>query len=312
MYISPARICHMYYGLGLTQQQIASRLGVSRISISRLLKQAREDGVVQISIDYSGYYPDLETSLAAAYPGCTFVIADPLDGTDEQIKQSISQTAAGTLPSLTHKATTIAVGWGSTIKQFAGQVEADLHGSVIVPLVGGQVHAGVDLHATSIAESLARRTGARNARLFAPAVAASITEKEQLIASSQVTETLRLAKSADVAIFSVGSPFSASSTLHDAGYYTDEEIAELQASGAECDIISTIYFDATGTPASTELAARTVSLNAQELKTIPHKLCVAGGKSKHLAIELALRAGYCDILVTDAHTGQRLYERAAV
>lgn len=306
MYTSPARVCHMYYGLGLTQQQIASKLGVSRISVSRLLKQAREDGIVQISIDFTGYYPDLETALANAYPHTRFVIADPLDGSDEQVKESIAQTAAGVLPSLINSPATIAVGWGSTIKEVAQQVDGDFRGCVIVPLVGGQVHAGVDLHATTIAEALARRTGARTVRLFAPAVASSQAEKQQLSQSQLVTETLDLAERADVAVFSVGSPFSDSSTLHESGYYTLQEIDQLRAAGAECDIISTVYFDSTGASVSQDLAARTVSITAAQLRSIPHKFCIAGGESKHLAIRIALNKGFCDTLVTDALTAQDL------
>lgn len=306
MYANPARICHMYYGLGLTQQQIASQLGVSRISVSRLLQQARADGIVRITIDFHGYYPHLEKALSAVHPGCTFVVADPLGGGDDDVKESIAQTAAGVLTAIAQPSETIAVGWGSTLKTLAQHVRGDLRGSTIAPLVGGQVHAEVDLHATSIAESLARCVGARSARLFAPAVAASSAEREALMRSRQVTETMRLARSADVAVFSVGAPFSRTSTLLEIGYYTPAEIEQLRAAQVKCDIISTVYFDARGRPRCKELTARTVSLSAAELRAVPRKLCVAGGESKHLSVKLALEKGFCDVLVTDANTAEYL------
>ncbi|WP_028709440.1 sugar-binding transcriptional regulator [Propionicicella superfundia] len=306
MYASPARICHMYYGLSLTQQQIAEQLGVSRISVSRLLQQARADGIVQITIDFHGYYPRLEEALGALYPGCRFVVADPLDGGDEEVKESVAQTAAGVLTALVRASGTIAVGWGSTLKTLAAHVRGDLRGTTVVPLAGGQVHAEVDLHATTIAEGLARRVGARSARLFAPAVAASAQEREGLMRSRQVTDTMRLARSADVAVFSVGSPFSRTSTLHEVGYYTAAEIDHLRAARVECDIISAAYFDAQGRSCCEDLTARTVSLSAGELRAIPRKLCVAGGESKHLAVRLALEKGFCDVLVTDADTAECL------
>lgn len=300
----------MYYGLGLTQQQIAAQLGVSRISVSRLLQQARVDGIVQISIDFHGYFPELEESLSLAYPGRSFVIADPLDGTDSEIKKSIASTAAGVLGALVTPSCTIAVGWGSTLQEFAAHVKGDLRGSLIVPLVGGQVHAGVDLHATTIAEGLARRVGARSARLFAPAVAATLAEKDGLMESRLVTETMEHARRADIAVISLGSPFSRTSTLHAAGYYTEAEIEELRRAQAECDIISTVYFDAAGRSCCEDLTARTVSIAASELRAIPKKLCVVGGESKHLAVKLALNKGFCDVLVTDAFTGEYLLEHA--
>jgi DNA-binding transcriptional regulator LsrR (DeoR family) len=301
----------MYYGLGLTQQQIATQLGVSRISVSRLLQQARSDGIVHITIDFHGFFPEMEDALADAHPGVAFVVADPLDGSDLQVKESIAQTAAGVLTALVRPARTIAVGWGSTLQTLAEHVRGDLRGSTVVPLVGGQVHAEVDLHATTIAEGLARRVGARSARLFAPAVAASATEREGLMGSRLVADTLRLARGADVAVFSVGSPFSRTSTLHEVGYYTDEEIGQLRDAGVECDIISTVYFDALGRSCCEDLTARTVSLSASELRSVPRKLCVAGGESKHLAVKLALDKGFCDVLVTDAHTAEYLLRQAA-
>lgn len=306
MYASPARVCHMYYGLGFTQQQIATQLGVSRISVSRLLQQARADGIVHITIDSHGFFPELEEALTAAHPGVSFVVADPLDGSDQQVKESIAQTAAGVLTALVRPAGTIAVGWGSTLRTLAEHVRGDLRGSAVVPLVGGQVHAEVDLHATTIAEGFARRVGARSARLFAPAVAASVTEREGLMGSRLVADTLRLARAADVAVFSVGSPFSRTSTLHEVGYYTEEEIGQLRDAGVECDIISAVYFDALGESCCEDLTARTVSLSASELRLIPHKLCAAGGESKHLAVKLALDKGFCDVLVTDAYTAEYL------
>ncbi len=44
------RTARLYYEDYLTQQQIADELGVSRPTISRLLTQARREGIVQITI----------------------------------------------------------------------------------------------------------------------------------------------------------------------------------------------------------------------------------------------------------------------
>jgi hypothetical protein len=57
MYVSPARIAHMYYEQGLTQQQIANETSLSRIRVSRILQQARVDGTVTITIDYGSTPP---------------------------------------------------------------------------------------------------------------------------------------------------------------------------------------------------------------------------------------------------------------
>ena len=44
------KIATAYYEDGLTQDQIGKRFGLSRIKVSRLLQQARQSRVVQITI----------------------------------------------------------------------------------------------------------------------------------------------------------------------------------------------------------------------------------------------------------------------
>ena len=45
-----ARVCWLYYMEALTHKEIGSRLGFSRVKVTRLLQQARDQGVVQINI----------------------------------------------------------------------------------------------------------------------------------------------------------------------------------------------------------------------------------------------------------------------
>ncbi|MGA4670362.1 sugar-binding transcriptional regulator [Propionibacteriaceae bacterium Y1923] len=306
MFVSPARVSHMYYAEGLTQAQIASQLGVSRIKVSRMIQQARADGTVDIRIRYSGFYPDLEKAVSAAWPGTRFVVTDPLDGSDDQTKVSMGAAAAELLPSLLPEGGRLAVGWGSTLRVVADQVNEPMPNVTVVPLLGGQVHAGLDVHANTIADRIASRTGASAQRLFAPAVASSVAEKHVLIASEQVTRAQGAAAAADVALLSVGSPFSASSTLEQVGYYTAADIEALREARAACDVVSIVYFDEDGERCCRELSDRTVSITEEQLRAIPVKVCVAGGESKHQAIRIALQEGFIDVLVTDADTARVL------
>lgn len=46
------RVSQMYYDEGLNQSQIAGEVGYSRSSVSRMLTEARETGIVQITIGH--------------------------------------------------------------------------------------------------------------------------------------------------------------------------------------------------------------------------------------------------------------------
>ncbi len=306
MYVSTARVAHMYYELGMTQQNIANEVNVSRIQVSRMLQQARTEGVVKISIDYGGYYPELEEGLAKRYEGVSFVVGDSVDGSDSAIKRSVGVTCAQYLAQHLKTGATVAVGWGTTLREVGEAFTTDARELTFVPVVGGQVGAGLDVHANSIAELCARNSGGTALRMFAPAVAESKKARDVLAASLSVKQTLKAAAGAQTIVFSVGSPFGDYTTINKVGYFSEEEFANLKASGAACDLISIAYFDSNGKRCGAELSDRAVSISLDQLSAIPNKICAAGGPDKHQAIAIALDLGLIDVLVTDDVTARFL------
>lgn len=306
MYVSPARIAHMYYEQGLTQQQIANETSLSRIRVSRILQQARVDGTVTITIDYGRFDPTLEARLSEIYPDTRIVVSDSIDGSTDALTASLGATTAHYLAHTLRDVDSLAIGWGTTLRAVAERLDDSLAATTFVPLLGGQVHAGLDVHANSIAEVMAARSGGSAMRIFAPAIAESVEARDTLVRSASVRQTLARAAGADAVLFSVGAPFAAGTTLGKIGYFTAEEIEQLRDSGAQCDLISLAYFDADGETCGQELSDRTVSLTLDELSSIPTKICVAGGESKHEAVRIALGLGLVDVLVTDERTARSL------
>ena len=71
------KIAKAYYEDGLTQDQIGRRFGLSRIKVSRLLQQARQSRVVQITITPPpDSFGDLERDLETAYGLDEVVVVD--------------------------------------------------------------------------------------------------------------------------------------------------------------------------------------------------------------------------------------------
>lgn len=301
MFVSLARVCHMYYEDGLTQQQIASRLHISRIKVSRLLNQARASNVVTIRIAYEGFFPELEAELAAKYPGVDFVVCDGLDGTADHLLQSLGSTAAEYLTRnlLLPKGQSVAVGWGQTMRSTAQHMSDSLRGTTFVPLIGGPSNTGLNVHANSVASMMAANTGGTSLAIFAPAVAESVDSKHAITGSLQVQSTLTAAANSGVCLFSVGSPFSPTSRIEHMDYYTEADIDKLRRSGAICDLINISYYTADARQVAEEISSRTISISEQQLRAIPQRICVAGGVSKHAAIEVVLKLGFATSLVLD-------------
>ena len=63
-----ARVARMYYEWGMRQSEIATQLGLSQASISRLLDRSKEEGIIRISVNLpSGVYTELEETLVKKF-----------------------------------------------------------------------------------------------------------------------------------------------------------------------------------------------------------------------------------------------------
>lgn len=306
MYTSLARICHLYYNEGLTQQQIASRLHLSRIKVSRLLQQARANGVVKIEIKYDGFFPELETELQQRY-GIRFIVCDSVSGSKTDLLNALGATCADYLGRVLGPRDVVTVGWGTTMRSVAEHMTTEAPSVTFVPIAGGQANVGLDIHANAVAATMAQATGGRSEALFAPAVAESKQAREMLVESRSVRRILDQAAHAPVCVFSLGAPFAPYSSLTMVGFYTPNDIETLRRAGAACDLISAAYYNSAGERVSEEVSSRVVSLTVDQLRAIPHKICVAGGADKHEAIRIALSLGQMiDVMVLDDQTAHYL------
>ena len=69
-------VAELYYRDQLSQQEVAERLGVSRSTVSRMLQQARDEGIVQIEIRRPSSPENLSEALRAEI-GLTRVVVVP-------------------------------------------------------------------------------------------------------------------------------------------------------------------------------------------------------------------------------------------
>lgn len=312
MFITPARVCYLYYERGLTQQEIAKTLGINRLRVSRILRQARSDGTVTVSINFRGFFPEMEAALRIVHRGVQFVISDPLDGSFEEARHSIAATAAEYLNAALSPNERIAIGCGRTLRETADLMSAHLPDALFIPLIGGQQGLGLDVHANSIAERMAEQTGAQARRVFSPALAANNDERNILAGTPSIAATLDEASAAHTCLFSVEDPTRPDSTLSLAGYHTEEDLDALRAENAVCDVLSIMFLNSKGERCGQGISDRSVSITPEQFRAIPRKVCLAGGRTKHTAIAMALKLNLVDVLITDAETATSLLGAAGL
>lgn len=301
------KVAKLYFEDGLTQQQIASSLRISRSTVSRLLTKARIEGIVHIEIKVPrGMYPELEKAIEEAYHLVEVIIHETSEtDSPDTIALELGQAAARYLERTIQPDDTIGFAWGMTMKAMVDSVRAKkLSGIKVCQMNGGLTSQMTDIHGTSLTSHLATKLEGDAYILQAPGVVDSPQTQKIFMADAQVQGVFDLAEQADMAFFGIGT-LTGDTLWGRAGLLPEETIEELKNLGAVGDIMSR-YFDSQGRLVNSSLCQRVVGFPIQQLRRIHRRVGVAGGKAKFKAIQGALRGGYLNVLITDQETAKNL------
>ncbi|WP_119071342.1 sugar-binding transcriptional regulator [Rubrobacter indicoceani] len=303
-----ARAAWLYYIEELTQGEVAQELGVSRSTVVRLLRRAKETGLVRVSLDVPQDVFEIERELERLY-GLRRVRLIPDARDEETLRRWLGHAASEVIVELVRPGSTIAVGWGTTLRAITGSLSGEqaIEGVRVVPLVGGLHRASSGTNSYWVAEQLGRYFRAPAEALYAPLFVEDRSTAEALTKDPDIRNTIELVRKASLVIYSVGT-LNAEATIVRLGYLSDEQCAFLKSRGAVGDIVCR-WIDAQGNTIEPPPTMNPVGVSLQDLRNVPERLMVGGGEIKRDALLGALRGGYATTLVTDDSTAAYLLER---
>jgi DNA-binding transcriptional regulator LsrR (DeoR family) len=289
----------LYYELGETQSRVAELLGVTRPQVSRLLKRARAEGIVEIRIVDQATADSPAADVIRRRFGLAAVhLAPALVGPEEISRRMIGRLAAEVLRAAIRDGAVVGIGDGASISAVADAVAADepLHetGATVVPLAGGYWFGGP---AREPFRRVADGIGGVPLGLLAPGLVDDPATKTALCAHAGVRRILDLWDRLEVAAFGIGGPVWSAAALG------PEIASELDVAGAVGEVLVS-PFDIDGRLVCATLRERTIAFDARELGRIPVRIAVAGGAGKVRPILGALRGGLITDLVTDQRTAE--------
>jgi DNA-binding transcriptional regulator LsrR (DeoR family) len=305
-----AKVGALYYLRGQTQQQIADRLRVSRPTVSRMLKEARNRGIVQITVAHvDGLALDVEGKLEEAFGLREAVVTDVDTG---NLLPSLGAAAADYLDRVLASGSVVGLTWGTTLREMVKAVAPRrTEGVTVVQTLGGVGPPLAEAHAADLPRRLARSLGADLQLLQAPGIVASEAARKVLTADAQIRAGLAALPTMTVAFVGIGA-LTTNPILNGGALAAELDLpptlaAELEAGEAVGDV-ALRFFDADGRPVPTSLDGRIVGVDLDTLGGVDCVVGVAGGPEKLAAIRAALRGGHVDVLVTDERTARALTE----
>lgn len=304
-----ATVASLYYKLNQSQAEIAERLGVSTSKVSRMLKEARDRGIVDIRI----HMPiprdvELEQELAHCFGLKEAIVSQSAGETDEtELLRATGQLAAGYLQRVIASlpaGTSIGVAWGTSVHAAVSALPAMPGQQIdVVQLMGGVGSYTVD--SPDIARILAVKLGGRHYDLHAPVLVEQSRVREIFLTEPAVREGIMRAKLVKLAITGIGAVQEKASSFLRAGLLTRGDLAHLRAQGAAGEMVGR-FFTIGGRCEGIEINERIIGIEVDDLRRVPLVMAVARGLPKVEAILGALHGNLLNVLATDDVTARSI------
>lgn len=298
-----ARAAWMYYAGGLTQSEVARRLGLSSLKAHRLITRANAEGLVKVHIDADvSECVALELALAERY-GLGYCEVIPDIGADDLPIRALGIAGGQFLRRVVDggDARLIGVGHGRTLAASVDHMpRTPAGGTMFVSLIGGLTRK-FSANPHDVIHRLAERTGGEAYVMPVPMFANTVEDRAVLLGQKGVSAVLDLARAADLLFAGIGTSEQEAS-LVETGMIAASEMEAIRSAGGAGELLGH-FFDEDGRPVETGLADRALALGREELRG-RRIVAVAGGRVKQAAMRAILRSGFLQGLITDEATAR--------
>jgi DNA-binding transcriptional regulator LsrR (DeoR family) len=301
-----------YYIQGETMETIARQLMLSRSTVSRLLKEARDTGLVRISLaDHQGSTSPLAISLTRRFGVRVHLVAVRKSANETRRLDQVARMAGPLLTEAVDDHQVIGVAWGTTVAHVVGHVaRRPLVDARVVQINGGAnpLNSGIP-YVGEILRAFGDAFDAEVVFFPMPAFFDQVGAKDVMWRERSVRNVLDLRRKLDLAVFGVGClQARVPSHVYSAGYLDAAEVAELIADGVVGDVC-TVLLREDGSYADIPLNERATGLTPAELLKVPRRICVVADPSRAPAVVGALKAGVATDLVLDEGTARAVLDR---
>lgn len=300
------KVAELYYERNLSQLEIAKMLDLSRSMVSRLLSEAREAGIVTITINRPiAKNAPLSEALRQTFKLREAIIVPTVNSYEDTLKQ-VGAATAELLQNILTDNVILGVSWGRALFHTMESLPVlPLTGAQVIQLSGGLGEDTPSNGGPELALRFAERLNGRCRYLHAPAMVEDKTIRDQLLQQSQIRLTIEQAAQAQILLTGIGSLADNLSSLSRAGYLSEAERQSCLQAGAVGHLLGRMI-DINGHEIDHPHNQRVVSVPLSLLQQAGWSIGVAASTLKASAVLGAIRGGYFNTLVLDETSAQEV------
>jgi DNA-binding transcriptional regulator LsrR (DeoR family) len=303
-------VAWMYYHDGRNQQDIAEALGISRATVVNYLQDAREKGLIRITLAAPAFTTHrLALALCDRF-GLRGAYVIPDDGTGaEEAFQRVVRGAANWLPDLIAPGDRLGVAWGRTVFELAEMVEPTPVEDLAVLQLVGSMATPYGFTAEACSTRLAQRLQARCLNLHAPAILSSAALAADLREEPILKAQLDQLETVNKLLFSVGTA-TGDSHIVLSGLATPADLRWYVEPGA-VGVICGRFIDRAGRQLPGPMEDRMIGIPLDRLVGLEMGILITPGLDKLAATRAAIDGGYVTHLVCGTGVAEALLAEAA-
>ncbi|WP_306154668.1 sugar-binding transcriptional regulator [Roseovarius sp. MMSF_3281] len=303
-------VAWMHYVGGLTQAQIATRRGLSKMKVHRLVQAAHEAGIVKIFVNnVPSDCVTLETKLIERFglTSCTIVpdteMPQTMDGTMPAVASAGARFLHGRLEST--EPMVVGIGSGRTMSEVVKALPKIKRRRAEFISATGEFAALSAANPFEVIHTLIDKTEGKGFAFTAPLIVDDAEDRDLFLRQKSVHRSFDHLHDASFIMIGIGhigpgSFFKAFNLLN------DTEQAELGRTGVVADLAGNLV-DAQGNFVHTGIALRMLGMELELLRT-REVIAICAGLEKSKAARAALLTGCLDGFISSRSVAQRVLQ----
>lgn len=290
-------IAKMHYVDHMKQNDIAQAMGISNMMVSRMIKQAEEEGIVTFHVHAPNKINwELGKKVKDRYPNLKEALVVMPDD-DEDPRQIVAEAAAEYVQGLVEKESIIGLSWGRTILEFVNALRApgvpDLK---VLQMSGGFLcEKSIEMMPANLVKVASEHLNANPYFLSAPMFVTSAEVRQSLMMDPLLQYLDDMFGKTDISVYGL-SELDQATSMKEVGIVNERDIEELKAKGAVGDVMG-YFLNAAGQIVEWSKTPCYMGASLQTASKAPNAICLATGAHKSRIMKLALEHNYCNTVI---------------